>query len=71
MANQNKLFSNTKNTIPDLMAFNSDILKGVKISDSNISVVDQNLESISIGDGSIIQKSVIGKNVKIGTNTKI
>ena len=45
--------------------------KSVKISDSNISVIDEKLESISIGEGTIIQKSVIGKNVKIGTNTKI
>jgi ADP-glucose pyrophosphorylase len=71
MGNQNNLFCNTKNTIPDIMCFESQINKNVKITDSNISVVDQNMDSIAIGDGSIIKTSVIGKNVKIGTNTKI
>jgi len=55
------------------MLFNSDLISksDVKISDSNISVIDQNLDTIAIGDGTVISKSVIGKNVKIGTNTKI
>ena len=71
MANQNKLFSYSKNTIPDLMSFESQISKDVKVNDCNISVIDSKFETIAIGDGTIIKTSVIGKNVKIGTNTKI
>ena len=41
------------------------------VKDSNICVIDSNLDSVEIGDLSEIKKSVIGKNVKIGNKTKI
>jgi NDP-sugar pyrophosphorylase family protein len=36
-----------------------------------VALIDGAIDSISIGEGCIIQKSVIGRNCKIGAKTKI
>ena len=34
-------------------------------------MINNNINSLEIGEGSVVLKSVIGRNVKIGSNVKI
>lgn len=45
--------------------------KNVLIRESNIMVVASDESAVNIGEGTTIQKSVIGRNVQIGNKTKI
>lgn len=54
------LFSQTVNNLPDLLSLEQ---THSQVKESNIVVIDGDKDSVSIGEGSIIQKSVIGRNV--------
>jgi NDP-sugar pyrophosphorylase family protein len=61
------LFRLTLNNVPDLLSVSQDF----NVKESNIALLKGDLENIDIADGVVIQKCVIGRNVKIGHKTKI
>jgi hypothetical protein len=62
------MFFPTINNIPDLLFNYPNQAEEWKASvkESNIAIINNNINSIHIGEGSVILKSVIGRNVKIG-----
>ena len=62
------LFSSTVNNMVDLLAVSP---QQTQVKESNVALIDGQTSSINIGEGCIIQKSVIGRNCTIGDKTKI
>lgn len=66
---EKSLFYPTPNNLPDLISLSGNQHPNAK--ESNICVVDGNVETIAIGEGSMIRGSVVGRNVQIGAKAKI